>query len=61
MGGPEGDAVDEAASAKAAAALKTRTPLPFPMTDPRWPNSDGWVKMQQIIDPGGSEGPINVH
>jgi hypothetical protein len=31
------------------------------MTDTRWPASEGWVKMQQIIHPGGSEGPINVH
>jgi hypothetical protein len=31
------------------------------MTDPRWPKSDGWVKMQQIVDSGGREGPINVH
>jgi RHS repeat-associated protein len=31
------------------------------MTDARWPASQGWVKMQQIVRSGGSEGPINVH
>jgi len=31
------------------------------MTDPRWPGSEGWVKMQQVIQSGGREGPINVH
>ncbi|MBR9803382.1 hypothetical protein GYB59_17585 [bacterium] len=31
------------------------------MTDPRWLASDGWVKMQQIAQSGGREGPINVH
>ncbi|WP_437779221.1 RHS repeat-associated core domain-containing protein [Sorangium sp. So ce1097] len=31
------------------------------MTDPRWPASDGWVKMQQMVNPGGGEGRINVH
>lgn len=24
--------------------------LPVPMTDPRWPKSDGWVKMSQNIN-----------
>ncbi|HFD8836840.1 TPA: hypothetical protein ACF67X_004592 [Salmonella enterica] len=24
--------------------------LPVPMTDPRWPRSDGWVKMAQNIN-----------
>ena len=28
--------------------------------NPRWPASDGWVKMQQMVQPGGREGPINV-
>ena len=37
------------------------TQLPLKMTDPRWPASDGWVKMQQVIQSGGREGPINVH
>jgi len=35
--------------------------LPARMTDPRWRASDGWVKMQQVINSGGREGPINVH
>jgi RHS repeat-associated protein len=34
-------------------------PLPLPMTDARWPAAAGWVKMQQIITPGGES--INVH
>ncbi|GAB6166135.1 hypothetical protein JCM19992_21350 [Thermostilla marina] len=29
------------------------------MTDPRWPASEGWVKMTQFIKPGGE--PIEVH
>ncbi len=29
------------------------------MSDPRWPASEGWVKMQQVISRGGD--PINVH
>jgi hypothetical protein len=37
------------------------TQLPITMTDPRWPATDGWVKMQQNIEPGGSGGPVNVH
>jgi hypothetical protein len=35
--------------------------LPIKMTDSRWPSSDGWVKMQQTVQSGGREGPINVH
>jgi hypothetical protein len=35
--------------------------LPLKMTDPRWPASQGWVKMQQVIQSGGREGPINTH
>jgi len=31
------------------------------MSDPRWLASEGWVKMQQIVQSGGREGPINVH
>lgn len=31
------------------------------MGDPRWPASEGWVKMQQTIDPGGTAGKISVH
>lgn len=29
------------------------------MSDPRWPSSEGWVKMQQIIPT--SQGNINIH
>ena len=46
--------------------------LPLKMNDPRWPNSDGWVKMQQMVNTRGqvqpqlsptalNEGAINVH
>ena len=35
------------------------TQLPITMTDPRWPASEGWVKMQQIVST--SKGNINVH
>jgi RHS repeat-associated protein len=35
--------------------------LPFPMSDPRWPASQGWVKMQRMVESGGREGTINVH
>lgn len=35
--------------------------LPLSMSDPRWPASEGWVKVQQIFQPGGREGPIVVH
>jgi hypothetical protein len=42
--------------------------IPIQMTDPRWPASEGWVKMQLIVDQGGGPveilgagGPINVH
>jgi hypothetical protein len=31
------------------------------MNDPRWPAAQGWIKMRQSIDPGGRQGPINVH
>jgi hypothetical protein len=31
------------------------------MTDPRWPASDGWVKVQQMVQSAGRDGPINVH
>jgi RHS repeat-associated protein len=32
-----------------------------PLGDPRWPAADGWVKLQQTVDPGGLEEPISVH
>ena len=47
-------AVDQAAANPAAGES-----LPFNMTDPRWPGSQGWEKWQQVIKPGGD--PINVH
>jgi hypothetical protein len=47
-------AIEQAMSNPAAGAK-----LPLKMTDPRWPASEGWVKMQQVIQPGGE--PINVH
>jgi hypothetical protein len=31
------------------------------MNDPRWPASDGWVKMEQEIQTGGREGSVTVH
>jgi len=33
--------------------------LVVPMTDPRWPAGEGWIKMQQVIKPGGAK--IVVH
>jgi hypothetical protein len=50
---------EQLAIEQALANPKAGKPLPFKMTDPRWPASEGWVKMQQIIHPGGE--PINVH
>lgn len=35
--------------------------LPLTMSDPRWPASEGWVKMQQIIQSSSHGAPINVH
>ena len=35
------------------------TQLPITMTDPRWPASEGWVKMQQVVQT--SKGNINIH
>ena len=29
--------------------LDGATKLPIEMTDPRWPSSEGWVKMQSIV------------
>lgn len=31
------------------------------MNDSRWLASDGWVKMEQVIQSGGREGPTIVH
>ena len=47
-------AIEEAASNPGGGTIVRIT-----MKDPRWPASQGWVKMQQIIRPGGE--PINVH
>ena len=47
-------AIEQAMSRPAAGQV-----LPIKMSDPRWPASDGWVKMQQMVKPGGE--PINVH
>ena len=33
--------------------------LDITMNDPRWPASEGWIKMQQIIST--SQGNINIH
>ena len=49
-------AVDEVLSNPASG-----TQLPVKLADPRWPASDGWVKMQKVVNPGGPEGLINVH
>lgn len=35
--------------------------LPIRMTDARWLGTDGWVKMQQVVQSGGREGTINIH
>ena len=35
------------------------SPIPITMADPRWPASEGWVKMQQIVPT--SQGNINIH
>jgi hypothetical protein len=35
--------------------------LRFPLADPRWPSSGGWVKMETFVEPGGREGRIIVH
>jgi filamentous hemagglutinin len=35
--------------------------MKWDMQDARWPAEDGWVKMQQTINPRGREGPITVH
>lgn len=29
------------------------------LNDPRWPSSEGWIKMQQIVPT--SQGNINIH
>jgi filamentous hemagglutinin len=34
-------------------------PVPISLKDTRWPASEGWMKMEQIIYPGGD--PVKVH
>jgi RHS repeat-associated protein len=50
---------EQLAAQQAAANPAAGEKVPLTMTDPRWPASDGWQKMQMIINPGGD--PINVH
>jgi RHS repeat-associated protein len=50
---------EQMAAQQAAANPAAGTKLNLNMTDPRWPGSSGWQKMQQVIQPGGD--PINVH
>jgi len=50
---------EQLAIEQAAANPAAGSQLRLNMTDPRWPGSQGWVKMQQVIEPGGA--PINVH
>lgn len=52
---------EQLAVEQAAASPKLGTELPIAMTDRRWLGSEGWVKMQQIIEPGKNSAPINVH
>lgn len=35
--------------------------LPITLADARWSATDGWVKMEQVIQTSGREGPIRVH
>jgi hypothetical protein len=35
--------------------------LPLKGNDQRWPTSAGWQKMARNINPGGREGPVEVH
>jgi hypothetical protein len=50
---------EQLAIEQAAANPAAGTKLPINMTDPRWPGSQGWQKMDTWIKPGGD--PINVH
>ncbi len=50
---------EQLAAQQAAANPAAGEKVPLTMTDPRWPASDGWQKMQMIINQGGD--PINVH
>jgi hypothetical protein len=46
---------EQLAVEQAAANPAAGTRLPFQMTDPRWPASQGWVKMDQKIMPVGAQ------
>jgi len=48
-------AVEEAMSRPQAGV----SPRGLTLKDARWPAEEGWIKMQQIVKPGGGE--INVH
>lgn len=50
---------EQLAIAQAMGAPTMGRRLPLTMTDPRWPASEGWAKMQYMVKPGGE--PINVH
>ena len=52
---------EQLAIEEAAANPEAGLEIDVPMTDPRWPASEGWVKMQHIANQGGQSGPINVH
>ena len=52
---------EQLAVEQAASSPTLGTKLPIKMTDKRWPGSEGWVKMQQVIQSDGREGPINIH
>ncbi|TYQ15496.1 UNVERIFIED_CONTAM: RHS repeat-associated protein [Acetivibrio alkalicellulosi] len=40
--------------------LKGATQLPIKMTDPRWLDADGWVKMQNIVETSNGS-RVNIH
>jgi len=45
-----GDLAEQLAMEQARANPSAGSPIPLTMTDPRWPASDGWVKMRQNIN-----------
>jgi RHS repeat-associated protein len=49
------DSVEASAMAKAQANPDAGEEVPVTMTDPRWPASSGWIKMEQIVD------NVNIH
>src|SRR5262249_13652297 len=50
---------EQMAVEEAAANPTAGRQLPITMTDARWPASQGWVKMEQVIDSGG--GQTRIH